>query len=111
MNFKVLETTQKLRGRYYTEPDIAAFLTAWAMENRPQAVLEPSCGDGAFIEAVAGIEHASLTTFVACEIDPDEADRATAKASSLRKVKTSIFVGDFLEWSLAAIEKARNLTP
>lgn len=108
MNFKVLETAQKLRGGYYTEPDIAAFLTAWVMESRPKTVLEPSCGDGAFIEAIARLEHASVATLVACEIDRSEAERAKAKAKSARKVKTLIVDGDFLDWSLRALDEARE---
>ncbi len=104
MNFKTSESAQKLRGGYYTEPDIASFLTAWVMENKPKTVLEPSCGNGAFVEALARLDCASLTSLVACEIDPTEAECAKAKAKSLRRVKTLVCVGDFLEWSLPALE-------
>ena len=55
MNFKALESEQKLRGAYYTQPDIALFLARWVLEKKPKAVLEPSCGDGAFIQAVAEV--------------------------------------------------------
>jgi adenine-specific DNA methylase len=104
VNFKRLETAQKLRGGYYTEPDIAAFLAAWVLEKQPRAILEPSCGDGAFIEAIARLGHKSITSLVACEIDPEEACQATAKAQRLRKVDATVVAGDFLEWSLPRLE-------
>lgn len=52
MNFKSQESAKKLRGGYYTPPPIANFLTRWALENQPQRVLEPSCGDGHFLQAI-----------------------------------------------------------
>ena len=52
MNFIQFETAQKLRGGFYTDADIAEFLTRWVGVVRPQRVLEPSCGDGAFLEAL-----------------------------------------------------------
>lgn len=41
----------KLRGGYYTPTEISRFICEWAIENETDVVLEPSCGDGAFIEA------------------------------------------------------------
>jgi hypothetical protein len=65
MNFIENETAQKLRGGYYTRPDVATFLAGWVMEARPRRVLEPSCGDGAFFEALAGIGPEGVETLVA----------------------------------------------
>ena len=110
MNFKRLETAQKLRGGYYTEPDIASFLTAWVLEKQPQAVLEPSCGNGAFIEAIAHLEHGSVTNIFACEIDPEEAKLAREKARLLRKVNTSVWVGDFSNGLCGESTRNRNST-
>ncbi len=44
---------QKLRGGYYTPPGIAHFLCAWAIRSPGDRVLEPSCGDGAVLQAAA----------------------------------------------------------
>ena len=44
---------QKLRGGYYTPMPIAAFLSSWAITSDADRVLEPSCGDGVFVEAAA----------------------------------------------------------
>ena len=52
MNFIEFESARKLRGGYYTEPDIADFLTAWVLEAKPERILEPACGDGAFLQAL-----------------------------------------------------------
>lgn len=43
----------KLRGGYYTSAAVADWLCAWAIQSAGDAVLEPSCGDGAFLEAAA----------------------------------------------------------
>ena len=100
MNFKALESEQKLRGAYYTQPDIALFLARWVLEKKPKAVLEPSCGDGAFIQAVADIRPSGLRRMVACEILPAEAKKACERAQSVRGFEVSVFIDDFLRWSL-----------
>ncbi len=43
--------TNKLRGGYYTPKQITDFITRWTID-KPGNVLEPSCGDGNFIESV-----------------------------------------------------------
>ena len=43
--------TQKLRGGYYTPQMIADFLCKWSIQKNTERVLEPSCGDGNFIES------------------------------------------------------------
>jgi adenine-specific DNA methylase len=43
----------KLRGGYYTPRPVAEFLAKWALSGGAETVLEPSAGDGAFVEAVA----------------------------------------------------------
>src|SRR5204863_39727 len=66
MNFIENETEQKLRGGYYTPPDLAKFLARWVMGITPNHILEPSCGDGAFFHAVhatEGFKNVALTGF------------------------------------------------
>lgn len=45
--------TDKLRGGYYTSPEVAAWLSSWAIRSTTDRILEPSCGDGAFLDAAA----------------------------------------------------------
>jgi adenine-specific DNA methylase len=45
---------RKARGAFFTPPAIADFLAAWAIDDDPGAkVLDPSCGDGVFLQAAA----------------------------------------------------------
>jgi len=48
---KAILTDDKLRGGYYTPGAIARFLAEWAIRTPSDAVLEPSCGDGAILSA------------------------------------------------------------
>ena len=41
----------KLRGGYYTSAPVARWLCEWAIQCADDLVLEPSCGDGTFLEA------------------------------------------------------------
>ena len=43
----------KLRGGYYTPADLTEWMAAWCIRSADDRVLEPSCGDGAFLTAVA----------------------------------------------------------
>ena len=43
--------TDKLRGGYYTPEPIAQFIADWAIRDAQDHILEPSCGDGNFVEA------------------------------------------------------------
>jgi adenine-specific DNA-methyltransferase len=70
---KAAATYQKLRGGYYTPPEMARFLCNWAIQSEQDSVLEPSCGDGAFLRAARG-------RITAVEFDPDEAEKATRHA-------------------------------
>jgi adenine-specific DNA-methyltransferase len=105
MNFIEFESAQKLRGGYYTEPDIADFLTAWVLETKPERILEPSCGDGAFIQAIARANPGSVNSLVGCELNPEEAQKAGDRARQLKGIATDIHTGDFLEWFLNRAEE------
>lgn len=43
----------KLRGGYYTDPMVARWLCAWAIQTPSDSILEPSCGEGVFLTAAA----------------------------------------------------------
>jgi len=105
MNFKVLESAKKLRGGYYTQSDIAKFLTQWILEIKPKRILEPSCGDGAFVQAIADLAPKDLREIVACEIVSSEAEKASSRFNVCPHVNLSIHIGDFLEWSLLRINE------
>ena len=46
-------SAEKLRGGFYTPEKIAAFVLKWAINGSENSdILEPSCGDGVFIEQI-----------------------------------------------------------
>ncbi|MEW5985665.1 MAG: N-6 DNA methylase [Chloroflexota bacterium] len=77
---------QKLRGGYYTPAELARYLTNWAIRVGGERVLEPSCGDGNFVaavaERVAELAHKlppASVNVTAVEIEPRELERAKAR--------------------------------
>jgi adenine-specific DNA-methyltransferase len=44
---------QKLRGGYYTPEVLSDFICDWAINSADDTILEPSCGDGNFLESAA----------------------------------------------------------
>lgn len=73
---KPVASYQKLRGGYYTPSNIAAFLSAWAIRSRTDTVLEPSCGDGAFVKTSAErlLQLGASTKEIARQLDGYEID-------------------------------------
>lgn len=102
MNFKVLESAKKLRGGYYTPVEIAAFLAKWACAKHPARILEPSCGDGVFFEALDRVRGLGAAVIDAVELDDTEAGKARRRGGT----RVVVHATDFLEWSLA-----RDLAP
>lgn len=100
VNFKENETATKLRGGYYTDPEIAAFLLKWVMRVSPRAILEPSCGDGVFLRALSNLSTGNVESVVGFEIDREEASKARVAARYLPGVTVDIHARDFLGWSL-----------
>lgn len=100
MNFRENESASKLRGGYYTDPEIASFLLRWVLQIHPKRILEPSCGDGVFMRSLARLESHFVESLVGFEIEPAEAAKARDAGTQLQDTKVEIFVGDFLEWFL-----------
>lgn len=49
---------RKRRGAFFTPPEVAEFLTRWAIRSAADLVLEPSCGEAAFLKpAVARLSE------------------------------------------------------
>jgi adenine-specific DNA methylase len=103
MNFKIDETPTKLRGGYYTDPDIATFLLKWVLNIHPKSILEPSCGDGVFLRELSKLSANGLKLLQAFEIEDNEAKKAKESANNFKKVEVQITTRDFLGWSLAKL--------
>lgn len=102
MNFIGNETAQKLRGGYYTPADLALFLARWVKEISPAKILEPSCGDGMFFQALAQADL-KKSEIVGLEVDGEESVKALQRSQALGLEKTSVQEVDFLEWALARL--------
>ncbi len=103
MNFKLDASPAKLRGGYYTDPDIATFLLKWVLGIHPKSILEPSCGDGVFLRGLSKLRTNGLKSVQAFEIEPGEAGKAKLSASEFKKVDVQISERDFLGWSLTRL--------
>lgn len=97
VNFKENESDDKLRGGYYTPPEIARFLSRWVLCARPKSLLEPSCGDGAFLRALAGLNTAELRV-TGVERLAGEAAKARKVATALKTRSAQVVRADFLHW-------------
>ena len=69
-------SSEKLRGAYYTPPKIASFILHWGINGGHDAdILEPSCGDGVFLECLRD-EHMLFHSVTAVEYEAVEAQKA-----------------------------------
>lgn len=100
MNFIENESAQKLRGGYYTPLDLATFIARWIKEISPTRVLEPSCGDGVFFEALAKVKGFKRANVFGFELEEEEAAKAQLRASESGLAATTVHNADFLQWAL-----------
>ena len=67
-------TAQKLKGAYYTPQLICDFIAQW-LDEETTSILEPSCGDGNFLESFyERFANRVPTTIV--EMEAEEIDEA-----------------------------------
>ncbi|EPG66439.1 Eco57I restriction-modification methylase domain-containing protein [Leptospira wolffii] len=97
MKFFQDQTEAKIRGSYYTPLGIASYLAEWVISRSAKRILEPSCGDGAFIEALAKLSKSEIH-LDGFEIDRVEAAKAKQKLENASLMSGSIEATDFLSW-------------
>jgi adenine-specific DNA-methyltransferase len=105
MKNEVSELTDKLRGGYYTPEPIAQFIATWAIRDKNDHVLEPSCGDGNFIEAALkrlekiGVTPAEMNgQITGIELMPDEAKKALKRGKPYGLKSKNIKNQDFFSF-------------
>ena len=96
---------RKLRGGYYTPKEIARFLCKWAITENTQKILEPSCGDGNFVEEAIlrfkelGVGEEGLKGRIkAIELNEEEALKAKFRAKELGVNSTTVVNSDFFQY-------------
>ena len=96
----------KLRGGYYTSAKLAEWLSSWAILSATDRVLEPSCGDGVFLDAAAarleslGREGSDTEQIRGIEIVEGEATKARQRLESRygSQAGAAVKTGDFFTW-------------
>ena len=76
MRLKKDSSEQKLRGAYYTPLQLANAMVSLVASQNITNVLEPSCGDGVFLDSLAALNFINdIPNVTAVEIEPDEAEK------------------------------------
>ena len=95
MKLKESSTEQKLRGAYYTPSELADIMVGYFSNERIDYILEPSCGDGVFIDSLEKqkvLSNAKKT--LAIEIEADEVrkvKRNHSKQKTLEVIEEDFF--------------------
>lgn len=91
----------KSAGIHYTPPELAEFLARHAVAcagSGPLRVLDPACGDGELLEAIARDVPARELCLTGLDTDAEAVVRAVARLSSLgNRVQAVVRQADFLE--------------
>lgn len=97
--------SKKLRGGYYTPQPIADFICRWAITGPTQRVLEPSCGDGIFIESAIqrfielGVNQTMLYGLIkGIELIDIEAEKSKQRAAQYGLNSSTIINSDFFNY-------------
>ena len=93
MNDKSKQTSQKLRGGYYTPHDLAMFLSKWVVKDKDvSSILEPSAGDGVFVDCLMNISK--ILNVTAIEIVEEESKKILSKtkiSDSFKVINTDFY--------------------
>lgn len=106
MRLKEDSTNQKLRGAYYTPLQLANAMVNLFASEPISKVLEPSCGDGVFIDSLAkkGLLN-KVKCLTAIEIDSDEAEKVRKHYATNRAIK--VLHEDFFDYYKRCYKKER----
>ena len=97
MKLKKDSTEQKLRGAYYTPLQLSDAMVKLCMSDKVHSVLEPSCGDGVFLDSLAHMSMLrTVKSVTAVEIEPDEAAKVSKRYKDFDNV--TVLTEDFFEF-------------
>lgn len=87
MKLKADSSKQKLRGAYYTPLPLAKMMVELFKNGEINRILEPSCGDGVFLDAVCESElFESVTTLSAIEIEKSEVELLKERYDTFKNI-------------------------
>lgn len=98
MKLKENSSAQKLRGAYYTPLPLAEMMVKLFLGDKSiKSVLEPSCGDGVFIDALDDLKMINqLDSVTAIEIEQEESEKVENNYKKSEKVR--ILNQDFFDY-------------
>ena len=96
MQLKKNSSEQKLRGAYYTPFDLAQMMVEFATQRSFSSVLEPSCGDGVFLDCLLEQGAPEKVTITAVEIEPGEAAKVSGKYEHCKSI--TVLCEDFFDF-------------
>lgn len=97
MKLKENSSEQKLRGAYYTPLKLANAMVKLFVSEKINTILEPSCGDGVFIEALYQQNIISNNQEItAIEIEKEEAQKVNFNFKNQKNV--NVYNEDFFEF-------------
>lgn len=109
MKFKSQQTAQKLRGGYYTPQHLADFITKWVLTSSSKHILEPSCGDGVFFQALSNNACKKDIHIKGFELIDTESEKSKERCSNLEFSNAEIHTRDFLDWAYHEIKTNNKL--
>ena len=87
MLLKEHATEERLNGRYYTPQNLANYIVDWANKDiKSGKILEPSCGDGSFLNSINRLNLQDRFSIIGIELDKNESMIA------LGRINESIFI-------------------
>lgn len=97
MRLKKDSSEKKLRGAYYTPLQLANAMVELFASQNISTILEPSCGDGVFIDALQNLNLLNkVDKLTAVEIEPDEAEKVRDRYSGFEQIE--VCTEDFFDF-------------
>ncbi len=106
MILKKNSSEQKLRGAYYTPSQLADAMVGLFASQNISTVLEPSCGDGVFLDSLKNLKLLDKVRRVtAVEIEPDEAEKVRSRYWGFGQIE--VCTEDFFDYYYRILGKER----
>lgn len=88
MKLKKDSSQQKLRGAYYTPSELAEAMVRLFAFQSISTVLEPSCGDGIFLDALKNLDLlGQIKSLTAVEIELEGAEKVRSRYSAFEQIE------------------------
>ncbi|HAR84289.1 MAG TPA: class I SAM-dependent methyltransferase [Clostridium sp.] len=100
-------TEERLSGRYFTPKNLADYIVEWTTSDRNVInILEPSCGDGIFLECLGNRKLENRCNIIAIEIDEEVSILASNRIEGSIRFNS---YNDFIDNEITNLANNRNL--